>query len=123
MKKTLLIALTVALVLAAGSCAIDPSLDNALENTVWKHSIVIAGSKLIFNDDGTGSAPTMVTGTWEDGEEFTYTYDPETRTGIIDGYILLILAASNFDGDMYEFTVAESGDSLSFRGWEYSLSF
>ena len=126
MKKSILIAIAVVLVLVAAGCSIDPSLANALDGTVWTNNLLVAGSRLAFDADGTGGAYEMLLGDWTtEPDDFTYTYDPASRTGVITptGSVFLIVAADDFDGDIYEFTVSPAGNTISFRGWTYNFGY
>ncbi len=124
MKKSILILITVVLVLMAAGCSIDPTASDALADTVWTNKIpFIAGSRLTFNADGTGVADQMLLGEWtEEGDAFTYTYDASTKSGIITGSLFIVLN-DGFTGDSTEFTVSAAGNSISFRGWDFSFGF
>jgi len=108
----------------AAGCSIDPTASDALAGAVWTNKIIlVAGSRLTFSADGTGVADQMLLGSWTgEGDNFTFTYDPSTRTGYIDGSIFIVLA-DGFTGDSTEFTVSEAGNSISFRGWDFSFGF
>lgn len=118
MKKMILLAVVAVALLVAGGCAIDPSLTDAMNNTMWENSILGTGSRLYFDADGTGYVKYLLLGEEStDQDAFTYNYSTVLKGGDIIGSNSIIYG----DSDPNEYRVAEDGKTLTYRGYEYEL--
>lgn len=117
--KKILVMVSVVLMLVVTGCAIDPTLPDAMEGTMWENNVLLAGSRLYFEADGAASYQLMLVGDWGEKVSVTYTYNSVTRVGTLSESG--VLTDKEYDYHYLDFIVSEDGKTLEHKGHTYTL--